>query len=308
MMKNFLLTNVYSNFSISNLTCVMNHLKFIFRASVVVLALLVGFTSRVSAQSCPVSQAITITVVPDLDISADPQSLTQCEGGNEPISVTVTGGTGVSSYRWEKSPTGAANSWVTVDSSANSSYTPVSTGPYPDSAYYRVVVFSTGTGCGEKTSLSALVKFTPQLTITDHPDNIVQCQNGADVLTFAYTGGAGNVTYRWKQSTTENGIYTDVAPAATGPTFTPPSGVIGSVMYYKVEIDADGDNCSEVLSNPARVEIKAPIDVTVSPNSINCYGNGWLWYCNVSVAAKYNQCNYWLYERACGWVRFILLT
>ena len=127
-MKNFLLTNVRSNFSISNLTCVMNHLKFIQKVTVVVLLLLAGLSSRVSAQTCPTSNEITITVVPDLDITAQPIDVTECITGTNTMFVTVTGGTGTTSYQWQTSPTGAPGSFVDMPGETSASLTPISFG------------------------------------------------------------------------------------------------------------------------------------------------------------------------------------
>jgi large repetitive protein len=269
-MKNFLLMNVRSNFSISNLTCVMNHLKFIQRVTVVVLLLLAGLSSRVSAQTCPTSNEITITVVPDLDITAQPIDVTECVTGTNTMFVTVTGGTGTTSYQWQTSPTGAPGTFVDMTGETSASLTPIST--TPGTTYFQVIIASTGTGCGAVTSTSAKAVITPQLTFTASPQDLTECINGTLPLTVAVTGATGTLSYKWKSSTSATGPFTAIVGAPDAATYTPASAAVGTT-YYQVEVSASGNGCSTITSTTATVTITPQLTISVTPQDVvECVG------------------------------------
>jgi large repetitive protein len=269
-MKKFLLTNVRSNFSISNLTCVMNHLKFIQRVTVVVLLLLAGLSSRVSAQTCPTSNEITITVVPDLDITAQPIDVTECVTGTNTMFVTVTGGTGTTSYQWQTSPTGAPGTFVDMTGETSASLTPIST--TPGTTYFQVVITSTGTGCGAITSTSAKAVITPQLTFTTSPTDLTECINGTLPLTVAVSGATGTLSYKWKSSTSATGPFTAIVGAPDAATYTPASAAVGTT-YYQVEVSASGNGCSTITSTTATVTITPQLTISVTPQDVvECVG------------------------------------
>jgi large repetitive protein len=269
-MKNFLLTNVRSNFSISNLTCVMNHLKFIQRVTVVVLLLLAGLSSRVSAQTCPTSNEITITVVPDLDITAQPIDVTECVTGTNTMFVTVTGGTGTTSYQWQTSPTGAPGTFVDMTGETSASLTPIST--TPGTTYFQVVISSTGTGCGAVTSTSAKAVITPQLTFTASPQDLTECINGTLPLSVTVAGATGTLSYKWKSSTSATGPFTAIVGAPDADTYTPASTAVGTT-YYQVEVSASGNGCTTITSTTSTVIITPQLTISVTPQDVvECVG------------------------------------
>jgi large repetitive protein len=270
MMKKYLLTNMCSNFSISNLTCVMNHLKFFQRVSVVVLLLLAGLSSRVSAQTCPTSNEITITVVPDLNITAQPIDVTECVSGTNTMFVTVVGGTGTTSYQWQSSPTGAPGTFTDLSGETSASITPSSA--VAGTTHYQVVITSAGTGCGAITSTSAKAVITPQLTFTTSPNDITECLNGSLPLTVVVSGATGTLSYVWKSSTTPTGTFTAVAGAPDAATYTPAATATGTV-YYQVEVSASGNGCSNITSTTATVTVTPQLSISVTPTDITeCVG------------------------------------
>jgi large repetitive protein len=269
-MKKFLLTNVRSNFSISNLTCVMNHLKFIQRVTVVVLLLLAGLSSRVAAQTCPTSNEITITVVPDLDITAQPIDVTECVSGTNTMFVTVTGGTGATSYQWQTSPTGAPGTFVDMPGETSASLTPIST--TPGTTHFQVIISSAGTGCGAVTSTSAKAVITPQLTFTASPQDLTECINGTLPLTVTVAGATGTLSYKWKSSTSATGPFTAIVGAPDAATYTPPSTAVGTT-YYQVEVSASGNGCTTITSTTATVTITPQLNISVTPQDVvECVG------------------------------------
>jgi large repetitive protein len=269
-MKNFLLMNVRSNFSISNLTCVMNHLKFIQRVTVVVLLLLAGFSSRLSAQTCPTSNEITITVVPDLDVTAQPINVTECVTGTNTMFVTVTGGTGVTSYQWQSSPTGAPGTFADITGQTAATITPSSA--VAGTTHYQVIITSAGTGCGAVTSTSATAIISPQLTFTASPADLTECINGTLPLTVTVAGATGTLSYKWKSSTSATGVFTAIAGAPDAATYTPDASAVGTT-YYQVEVSASGNGCDAITSTTAKVEITPQLTISVTPQDVvECVG------------------------------------
>jgi large repetitive protein len=269
-MKNFLLMNVRSNFSISNLTCVMNHLKFIQRVTVVVLLLLAGLSSRLSAQTCPTSNEITITVVPDLDVTAQPTNVTECVTGTNTMFVTVTGGTGVTSYQWQSSPTGAPGTFTDITGATSATITPSSA--VAGTTHYQVIITSAGTGCGAVTSTSATAIISPQLTFTASPADLTECINGTLPLTVTVAGATGTLTYKWKSSTSATGVFTAIAGAPDAASYTPDASAVG-ITYYQVEVSASGNGCDAITSTTAKVEITPQLTISVTPQDVvECVG------------------------------------
>jgi large repetitive protein len=295
-MKNFLLMNVRSNFPISNLTCVMNHLKFIQRVTVVVLLLLAGFSSRLSAQTCPTSNEITITVVPDLDVTAQPINVTECVTGTNTMFVTVTGGTGVTSYQWQSSPTGAPGSFTDIAGQTAATITPSSA--VAGTTHYQVIITSAGTGCGAVTSTSATAIISPQLTFTASPQDITECLNGTLPLTVTVAGATGTLSYKWKSSTSATGVFTAIAGAPNAATYTPDASAVGT-LYYQVEVTATGNGCDAISSTTATVTVTPQLNISVTPQDVvECVGG--TTPLTVNVAGATGTLTYQWYSSATG--------
>jgi large repetitive protein len=304
LMKKFLLTNVRSNFPISNLTCVMNHLKFIQRVTVVVLLLLAGLSSRVSAQTCPTSNEITITVVPDLEVTADPIDVTECITGTNTMFVTVTGGTGTTTYQWQSSTTGPLGPFVDLANETSASITPKSL--VEGTTHYRVVITSAGTGCDARTSKTAAAVITPQLTFTTDLKDLTECIDGTLPLTVAVAGATGNLTYKWKSSTSATGPFTLVANAPDAPSFTPPS-TVQNTTYYQVEVSASGNGCNAVVSKTATVIITPQLNISVTPQDITeCVGGNTP--LTVTIAGATGNFTYQWYSSSDGGITFDIMN
>jgi large repetitive protein len=244
----------------------MNHLKFIQRATVVVLVLLAGFTSKLSAQTCPTSNEITITVVPDLNITAQPTDLTECVGGTNPISVTVTGGTGTTSYQWQESPNGST--WVDITGATSATYTPTSAAS--GTTYYHVVITSAGTGCDALISNSSTVVITPDLSISAQPQDITECVGGSTPLNVTVGGATGTIAYQWQES--PNGTAWSDISGATSAAYTPDAATAGT-KYYRVVVSAGGNGCDAVTSGSATVIITPEVSITAQPVAVTeCIG------------------------------------
>ena len=60
------------------------------------------------------SEEVIVTVLPDLLITAQPNPVSECIGGTDQMFVTITGGSGVTSYQWQESPDGTPGSFTNV--------------------------------------------------------------------------------------------------------------------------------------------------------------------------------------------------
>ena len=237
-------------------------------------------TISAAGNGCPpvTSSNSTVIIRPDLVITAQPISIDECVGGNLPISVTTTGGSGTITYLWEQSATGTGG-WSAASTSASANnlqtYTPPSV--TAGTMYYRVTVSASGNDCQPVISANSTVIVRPDLAITAQPVNINECIDGTDVLTVATTGGSGTITYAWQQSATGTGGWSAASTAVTAnnlASYTPPSAVAGT-MFYRVTVSASGNDCNPVTSTTATVVVNPKPTITVSvPVNTICVGGG----------------------------------
>ncbi|MFN4255553.1 MAG: hypothetical protein ACK4Q5_11160, partial [Saprospiraceae bacterium] len=182
-----------------------------------------------------VSSAATITVVSDLSISAQPQNISECVGGTNQLSVSVTNGTGSITYQWQSSPNGTT--WANVSGATSATYTPPSTSS--GTTFYRVQIAASGGGCDAVTSNAATVTVNadPVATVST-PANVV-CTGGSLTLTTTSSGGSGTCTFQW-QSSPNGTTWTDI-PGATGSTYT--TSNLTSQTRFRVIYSCTGSGC-----------------------------------------------------------------
>ena len=219
-----------------------------------------------------ISNNATATITPDLSITTQPTSITECIGGTQTMTVVVTGGSGTISYLWQQSPTGSG-SWTnaTGAGATTSVYTPVST--VAGTTYYRVLVNASNSGCDQVISNNATATIIADLTVTTQPTNVNECIGGTQTMSVVVTGGAGTITYQWQQSPTGTGSWTDATGAgATTSTYTPSSAAAGTT-YYRVLVNASGSGCDQVISNNATAIITPDVSITSQPTGFEeCQG------------------------------------
>jgi large repetitive protein len=266
MKKKKLLSKLHSIYSILNLTSVMNHLKTFQRAAVVVLAMVVGFSSRLSAQTCPVSNEITITVIPEATITAAGATII-CSGGDATLTATPGGGTGSCTLQWQSSSDGI--SWTNISGATSPT---LSITALTATMSYHAVYTCSGSGCDVVTSNSQTVTVNPDLSFTADLTNITQCIGGNSQLSVTTTGGSGGaLTYTWEQST-NNSTWGAAASATNAPTYTPSSATDGT-MYYRVRVSDAVSGCDERTSLTSTVVITPDLAISAVLNPITeCIG------------------------------------
>ena len=143
------------------------------------------------------SDTVRVTITPDINVSSQPISITECVGGTETMSVSITGGVGTISFQWQSSPDGT-NGWANASGigSTTSTYTPSSA--TEGTTYYRALINATGNGCGQAVSNVATAIISPDLIVTTQPTGIVECVGGSLTMTVASSGGSGTIFYQWQ--------------------------------------------------------------------------------------------------------------
>ena len=119
------------------------------------------------------AQLATVTVIPDIVITADPTDDTICEGGTSSLSVSITGGAGDITYQWQISTDGTNFSDIT--GATNATYT---TEALTATTYYQVLVAASASGCEAATSAIATITVIEDLAITAQPQDDEICEGG----------------------------------------------------------------------------------------------------------------------------------
>ena len=217
-----------------------------------------------------ISNTQTITVVPQITITAQPQATNECTGGTNTVSVSATNGTGAISYQWQTSPDNSTWATATGIGATTSTYTPSST--TAGTTYYRVIISATGNGCSPVTSNSAKVIVSPQITISSQPQATNECTGGTNTVSVTVTGGSGTISYQWQTSPDNSTWTTATGTGATTATYTPASTTAGTT-YYRVIISPQDNGCNPVTSSSAKVIVSPQITISSQPQAVNeCTG------------------------------------
>ena len=212
----------------------------------------------------------TITVVPQITITAQPQATNECTGGTNTVSVTATNGTGAVSYQWQSSPDNSTWATATGTGATTATYTPSST--TAGTTYYRVIISATGNGCSPKTSNSAKVIVSPQIAISAQPQATNECTGGTNTVSVTVAGGSGTISYQWQTSPDNSTWTTATGTGATTATYTPSSTTAGTT-YYRVIISPQDNGCSPITSSSAKVIVSPQITISSQPQAVNeCTG------------------------------------
>ncbi|HJW29481.1 MAG TPA: hypothetical protein VJ508_09525, partial [Saprospiraceae bacterium] len=219
-----------------------------------------------------VSNTATAVITPDISITTQPNNIDECIGGNNTMTVVITGGSGTINYQWQSSTDGSTG-WVNASGtgSTSSTFTPPST--TSGTTYYRVLINATNNGCDQAISNNATATINPDLLITTQPTNVNECVGGTNTMTVTITGGSGTISYQWQSSPDgSTGWANATGTGSTSTTFTPPSTSAGTT-YYRVLVNATGSGCDQAVSNSATAVISPDLVITTQPSNVNeCVG------------------------------------
>jgi PKD repeat protein len=210
------------------------------------------------------SASAEVVVVADPSITVQPLTTqTVCQNGlSTPLTVTVTGGTGTTTYQWFTNP---INSNVGGFASGNAAtLTPITA--VVGTAYVYCVINTTGVGCTSSASTTAEVIVVPIPTVTTQPLNTqTVCLNGATAaLSFVYSNGTGTATYQWYSNAANSTTGGTAIAGETNASFTPPSATAGTTYYYCIAT-LSGSGCGTVTTATAAVIVVGLPTITAQP-------------------------------------------
>jgi hypothetical protein len=187
--------------------------------------------------------------------STSPLSIVKCPGEVATFSVTA-GGAGTLAYQWKKNGTD-----ITGNASALTSSLSFTSVIALDAGTYTVAVTGTcGTFTTANTGNTLLVN--APTTISVQPSGFSQC--AGTIVNLAVTaGGAGTLTYQWKQGATNVGTNNSLY------TINPISASSGG--YYTVDVTG---TCGTITSNTATVTVNPVTTITSQPTALpSCEGS-----------------------------------
>lgn len=220
-----------------------------------------------SNPGCPaaISDVASVITAPSVNISAEPQSITQCVGGTQTINVTGSS-TGTLQYQWQEAST-PGGPFNDLASATQSSFAPPSV--TAGLRYYRLVLSSTNGLCKD-TSTVATSNVLAGPAIMTQPTDITGCASTASNLSVTATGGVGTLSYQWQSATAAAGPFTDVN-GANATTYNP--GAAGNGLFYRVVVRSTGSGCADVNSNIANINTDAPVSISAEPQNLTqCVG------------------------------------
>ena len=219
-----------------------------------------------------VSSVVTAIIIPDIVVETQPTNVNECVGGQDQMTVAISGGSGFISYQWQSS-TQVHEPWANAvgTGSTTNTFTPPSA--TPGTTYYRVLVNATGSDCQQAVSSVVTAIIIPDIVVETQPTNVNECVGGLDQMTVAISGGSGLISYQWQSSTDGNDPWANaVGTGSTTNTFTPPSATPGTT-YYRVLVNATGSDCQQAVSSVVTAIIIPDIVVETQPTNVNeCVG------------------------------------
>lgn len=221
-------------------------------------------TNAVPGCNIAVSNPATVTLDASVGVATEPQSVTQCVGGTQPLSVTGTG-TGTIVYQWQSAPTPGGTFGNTGTNQNTLALNTASTG----TQYFRVIVSSPNALCRD-TSVEVSATVLPDPSISAQPANVTGCVGDAISLNVNASGGIAPLSYQWQGSLTPGGPWVDV-PGANTSTLNPPA--VAGTAYTRVVISSTGAGCDAVTSTVATVTLDEKVSITADPQDISqCVG------------------------------------
>ena len=238
----------------------------------------VVITDSASGCNSVTSNEAEVIVNADPSITVQPTAnQTVCEGGTASVSVTATGGVGLS-YQWQSSTT-SGGSFSNIAGATSASYAAPTTSS--GTTYYRVVITDSASGCNSVTSNEAEVIVNADPSITAQPTATqTVCEGGTANISVTATGGV-SLSYQWQSSTTSGGSFSNIA-GATSASYAAPTTSSGTT-YYRVVITDSASGCNSVTSNEAEVIVNADPSITAQPTATQTVCEGGT--ANISVTA-----------------------
>jgi uncharacterized repeat protein (TIGR01451 family) len=218
---------------------------------------------------CDTSTDLVTVTNRDQIVLTGPIGSTICVGGQETLSVSATGGSGVYDYQWQYWD---GSQWQNVGTNSNTYTTPVLNSP--GDYQYQVIISDqdpAGNGGCTTTSSIATVTVMPDATLIP-PSNQGICLGGTAYFTVSVSGGTGTFTYQWQyyNGSTYSNVVNGVPMGAvyTNPA-TPSMTVSGSILpgtyTYRVVITPSVPSCAPPAPDDVTLTVYQDPSITVQP-------------------------------------------
>src|SRR4029079_14705708 len=137
-----------------------------------------------------VSNNAVAVITPDLLVTAQPSDISECIGGTNTMSVTISGGSGTISYQWQSSADGISG-WANATGGGATTSTHTPSSAVAGTTYYRVLVNAANNGCDQAVSNNAVAVISADLVGTSQPSNVNECIGGTNTMSVVVSGGSG---------------------------------------------------------------------------------------------------------------------
>jgi hypothetical protein len=226
--------------------------------------------ATLSGSGCGAATTVSseVVVVADPTISVQPLTTqTNCQNGvSTPLTVTIAGGTGTTTYQWYTTLVDSTVGGVASGNTATLTPLTVLVG----TAYVYCVVNTTGEGCSSTTSATAEVIVLPIPSITTQPlATQTVCQNGTtSALTFTVANASGTTTYQWYSNSANSTTGGTAIAGATAVSFNPGATTVGTTYFYCVStVSLGGSGCGTVTTVPAAVIVVGLPSIATQPTA-----------------------------------------
>lgn len=210
------------------------------------------------------SNAVTLTILPVLNITTQPSGVTVCAGANASFSVTASGA--ALTYQWQLSTDGGTN-WTNISGATTSSYTQTATTNAMNGYRYRC---NLGSSCGNSSSSSALLTVNSLPAIQSQSSDLTVCSgsNGSFTVNATATG----IGYQWQLSTDGGNTWNNIAGANTA-TYSFSAVTVGS-NGNRYRCVVSGTCAPSVNSTPFLLTVIAPVTISSQPAATQICANG----------------------------------
>ncbi len=222
----------------------------------------------------PISYVITVNPAPT--ITTQPVPSTVCSNGSATLlTVVVNSTSGTPTYQWYSNVSNSSSGGTTIPGATSNTYLPP-TSVIGEVYYYCLISLPPG-GCSSLTSNPALVKVVALPTISTQPlvsQNICVGTIISSPLSVVASGGTGTVSYQWYSNTVNNTTTGTAIGGAISASYTPTIFINSGNFYYYVIINYSGNNCGNVTSQTAVINVFADPTTTQPLVSQNlCQGS-----------------------------------
>jgi gliding motility-associated-like protein len=222
---------------------------------------LVSVSSGSCSQSQTGSAVVTVNPLPTATISG---ATTVCQNAASPI-ITFTGANATAPYTFTYNINGGANQ--TVSSGAGSTATVSVPTTVVGTFTYNLVSVSSGNGCSQGQTGSAIVVVNPLPTATISGTTTV-CQN-ATTPNITFTGANGTAPYTFTYNINGGANQTVSSGAGSTATVTAPTATAGTFTYNLISVSS-ANTCFQAQTGSAVVTVNLLPTATISGTTTIC--------------------------------------